>query len=815
MKKRKTLVHSTPPKRRKPDKDDQKQSQPDQLISFLCLNALCSLGLTVKRLGSLLTRRRLQAIKHHRANVCLVEAVFTQCAMFLVQIHNKQRMCERIFSIQEFRQKSKWTTLLDKFTMSSPSDPSTLATLLFKILVQELISSAKACKPFWMPQYKDVSEKLSLPTRTDFRALHTNLSNRSWSNVEERLRFSTTMIHSHVKRVSKSWQTTCLPSCISLPVDKWENGSTKLHKAILETKHAVMDPRKKAEDLDKKTAVLKTTRVQILPTAAQKLKLWELVHVCRHVYNKAVHYIDVLEFAQDERLLKNALVPEHTMTASDEYAHYKHALADQTKLKAQLQAKLTRNARAKDHDHSDNKWCETCADMYIGIADCNLSIESLIAEKKEALYGDPKYKLLGKRKTVLSKKLVSNARSKVHTKKFHMSGWCDICADLSIEITDCELEMSEMEDASKTGVAKQRNPIVADYEIAVPKALRDDAVKNALASFKSAKSNLRTGNIKYFDIGYKRKTNKRQCIEIASSCIGFDKQTQAFRLTPGFFSKANVPSALKVVPRRKHKNGKRKMYDFDMCHNCDLLFDHGKWYIIVTKLARTVDATVCDTLDNIAATTFCGGDLGLRKFLTIYGTATKNGSHTCEMYIQRQTILKKLNAKIEMMKYARIGPLQQKFSTRKGRLVQRRRSCRGRALRKLETRKASFTNELHWTVVNDLVSKYDVMYIGDIKSHDIVSGSKRHAINRDFNDLKMHLFKKRLTYKALVHGKHVVFPNEAYTSQGCSACGALNRKLGSSEIFSCKQIECMNKNMDRDLNSAKNMCLKGIVGIEK
>jgi hypothetical protein len=53
---------------------------------------------------------------------------------------------KKIFYILEFPLKNKWTIFLDK--LSTSEDPSTNHLYLFKILVQELISKEKVCKPF-------------------------------------------------------------------------------------------------------------------------------------------------------------------------------------------------------------------------------------------------------------------------------------------------------------------------------------------------------------------------------------------------------------------------------------------------------------------------------------------------------------------------------------------------------------------------------------------------------------------------------------------------------------------------------------------
>ena len=130
-----------------------------------------------------------------------------------------------------------------------------------------------------------------------------------------------------------------------------------------------------------------------------------------------------------------------------------------------------------------------------------------------------------------------------------------------------------------------------------------------------------------------------------------------------------------------------------------------------------------------------------------------------------------------------------------------------KSLTKREEQKSNIINDLHWKSINNLLTKNDVIFYGDIKSHDIVGKSKNKHLNRSFNDMKFYKFKERLQYKALEKNKLVVCVNEAYTSQSCSFCGSIN-KPGTSKVYNC--LNCMKK-IDRDINAAKNILMKGLI----
>jgi IS605 OrfB family transposase len=117
--------------------------------------------------------------------------------------------------------------------------------------------------------------------------------------------------------------------------------------------------------------------------------------------------------------------------------------------------------------------------------------------------------------------------------------------------------------------------------------------------------------------------------------------------------------------------------------------------------------------------------------------------------------------------------------------------CRRCCFRHIEKRKANLVDRLHWDFINDLLKDNDVIYLGDIKSHDIVRDGKNKYINREFNDLKFYKLKERFIYKASLLKKRVFFVLEHHTTKTCSGCGKLNQNAG------------------RDVNASKNIKMKG------
>ena len=158
----------------------------------------------------------------------------------------------------EFLPKNKWTTLKDKKTFSKTT---TLATTWLQMLAPDLIGKEKALKPFWTKQTKEMSQKLWLPTETDFVDLRLNSLSTSSKSTMSNLLLSMKILNRN-QPLTKNFQTISSPSSTSTPVEKWD-----------------------AED------ILKTKRIRIYPNKNQKKIIKEWMSTSRYVYNRCISEI--------------------------------------------------------------------------------------------------------------------------------------------------------------------------------------------------------------------------------------------------------------------------------------------------------------------------------------------------------------------------------------------------------------------------------------------------------------------------------------------------------------------------------------------
>lgn len=314
----------------------------------------------------------------------------------------------------------------------------------------------------------------------------------------------------------------------------------------------------------------------------------------------------------------------------------------------------------------------------------------------------------------------------------------------------------------------ETNEEISEFEKRVSKSIRDNAVRNVCSAYKTAITNLKEGNCKFFNIGYKLKSASKKCAELSTSDIKITKNGKV-RISPTFFGEENCEFDL----------GKRNLKKYGKCiikNNCDLLKRNDGYYL---GLILPTEEKQNEEFEN-----FCGVDPGVRTFLTSYG------SNGIVEYNHNRGYLEKLNKLLINLK------------------EKRKKRVRKRSLTKIDKRKENFITDIHWKAITELLKSSDVIFFGDIKSHGIVKNGKNKTLNRQINDLKFYVFKQRLKYKAKVLHKKVVFVNEAYTTQGCSKCGNLWKYIGCSKIYSC--INCKSI-YDRDINSAKNILMKGLL----
>lgn len=310
----------------------------------------------------------------------------------------------------------------------------------------------------------------------------------------------------------------------------------------------------------------------------------------------------------------------------------------------------------------------------------------------------------------------------------------------------------------------EKNDIVNEWELKTPKEIRAYAIDELCNAYKTTFANLKNRNILTFNIEFRKKKDCKS-ITIPKNFIKL-KDNKLF-LAPTFLGKNK-----EIKFYNKNKNLKIE-------NDCKIKKINKDYYLIIPT-------QINQEKTNLNTENYCGIDPGVRTFMTLF-----NNNKIVE-YKHNHDLIKLLNKRIDELKNKR-----------------RKRKNKRILLNKIEKRKKNLIDEIHWKTITDIISFNDVIFYGNINSHDIVKNSNNTYLKRDINDLKFYLFKERLIFKSLIKNKYVILVNEAFTSKTCSCCGT-RYEIGKSKTYICSKC---NNTIDRDINAAKNILLKGIINL--
>ena len=329
----------------------------------------------------------------------------------------------------------------------------------------------------------------------------------------------------------------------------------------------------------------------------------------------------------------------------------------------------------------------------------------------------------------------------------------------------------------KIKTSKKKNINIKDWELNTPKDTRAGAVDDICKAYKTGFANLKAGNIKYFNLGYRKKDKVNKSCVVAKNAIKINNGI--ITISPQSFKEkkcnGNFNIGKKTRNTKKHK-------DLKINNDCRIIMQKGEYWVII-PIPYEVE-------EKKKPVNYCGIDPGVRTFMTCFG----NDGYT--EFEHDNKYIKKLDNKIHNLQtfFKLTGSIAKKVRLRK------------KKLNKLEKRKENIINELHWTTINKILENNDFIFYGDLKSHDVVKDGKNKTLNTDMMNLKFYKFKQRLLFKAEEKNKKVFEVKEQYTTKTCSFCGSLNDPK-ESKIYECKSC---NIKIGRDINASKNILMKGI-----
>lgn len=218
---------------------------------------------------------------------------------------------EKTSSTQESLQFINEMILTDRSNSSEVKDQNMQITKSSVTLHQELISKEKDSWLFWTDAYKELSEKLLLPTKIDSADLLSNLLNQSSKNAEEN---SSSLTVVKTNQQNKNLQKISLISSTFSHAEQMVKESTKQG--------------------------IRTLKFQVRPTNKQKKILNELFGASRFVYNKTVNAINEEKREANFMNLRTLLVTTKSKTDMSIYKENQELKKRMKKLEGEEKEKI-------------------------------------------------------------------------------------------------------------------------------------------------------------------------------------------------------------------------------------------------------------------------------------------------------------------------------------------------------------------------------------------------------------------------------------------------------------------------------------------
>ena len=254
-----------------------------------------------------------------------------------------------------------------------------------------------------------------------------------------------------------------------------------------------------------------------------------------------------------------------------------------------------------------------------------------------------------------------------------------------------------------------------------------------------------------------------------------------------------------------------------------LSLQHGKYFLCFSyrKLNKNLKQTRLSangTIDKTPRTIAL--DPGCRKFLTYYDSLGNAGFIGQGVYKEYKPLLairdnaaKKLRKMKKRPKLERLLPTNTAEQKRVRKRVKRRHRLTllkwAKRYRKYQNKLENTSKDAHYKICNWLLSEYDHVILPRFNVSWMArrkSGLSK-ATRKGMLQLRHFMFRQRLIQKASSYrGVKLYIGGEMYTSQTCGKCGTRNRKLGSAEVFTCKDKKC-DYTTDRDVNAARNILI--------
>jgi len=313
----------------------------------------------------------------------------------------------------------------------------------------------------------------------------------------------------------------------------------------------------------------------------------------------------------------------------------------------------------------------------------------------------------------------------------------------------------------------------------VPYDTRQEAIADAIVSWKVAFSNLKAKNIQRFDIGFKSKKATSQIFRVNKNALKCDQENDKRNV---FVTRLKKKSKL-----RMRKRDIKTFYEDGIVDGNFIVLKTrpNYWYLC---LPRTKDKPVIQepSYKNVFL------DPGVRSFQTFYSP-----QGVCGKIHVNPTLYKKAE------KHDKLHSVSSNMTTKTKYNVKRRMAI-------LRNDMKNIVNDLHWQTCSYLCKNFQTIVLPPFEvSKMVVNSPLGSKVTRKMLTLSHGKFKERLKWYCTTRGTNLLEESEEYTTKTCGCCGHL-QEMNSKKVYECGRC---GTSIDRDYNGARNICLKALTRV--
>lgn len=271
---------------------------------------------------------------------------------------------------------------------------------------------------------------------------------------------------------------------------------------------------------------------------------------------------------------------------------------------------------------------------------------------------------------------------------------------------------------------------------------------------------------------------------------GFFRKDNGFPKPPNrkYFNSFGVTNWQLCKILKEEKQGKTKITDIGKIttrFHRELKGEPKKWEIIKKPSGKWYVCFTCEIKQNNRFA-FTEKEVGIDVGISSFATTSKGKKYDkMKPLVENEGKLKTLNKELARRKKG-----SNRWNETKNKLA------------KLHEKIANQRRHMHYNIALDLLRKYDVIYIENLKIENMV---KNRHLSKAIIDSSWGNFKTILKQKAELNGKQIIGVDPRNTSQVCSACGQIVKKDLSERTHKC---DC-GFEADRDVNAAINIMHRG------